>query len=370
MFLSGILTEKTREKYEYYLQRFLKETKLKNFTALIELDDETRQDIIEKYILFLKSRDLKRTSVRPVLYAIELFFDMNKKILHKTVLSKMVQGIPDHIKGGEKAYTDEDLRKMLEKAPDSRSKALIHFMASLGARPGVIIDPILTFGMTESMPLGCLAVHLYENSNEHYWGFLTPEATNALHEYRDNRIRDGEKLTRDSPVFRADYNEIGQAPVKPLVENNAYQIIDRIVKNSRIERIKIGNRYDKALNTAFRKRFNTIMKTIDGVNINLAEKLMGHSVTIPLDNTYLNALKDKLFIEFKKAIPELTIDNAKRLKFKNEEQSKKISELEKEKQQIAYMMKEQKQSKKDIMTIISNLKDEIETLKEKSDNSE
>jgi len=58
MFLSGIRTEKTREKYEYYLQRCLKETKLKNFTVLIELDDETRQDIVEKYILMLKSRDL------------------------------------------------------------------------------------------------------------------------------------------------------------------------------------------------------------------------------------------------------------------------------------------------------------------------
>ena len=56
-----------------YLQRFLKETRLKNFTALIELDDETRQDIVEKYVLMLKTRELKRTSVRPVLYAIELF---------------------------------------------------------------------------------------------------------------------------------------------------------------------------------------------------------------------------------------------------------------------------------------------------------
>lgn len=328
LFLSGIRTEKTRDKYEYYLKRFLKETKLKNFSALIELDDETRQDIIEKYILLLKSNGLKRTSVRPVLYAIELFFDMNKKILHKTVLSKMVQGIPDHIKGGEKAYTNDDIKMMLEKAPDSRAKALIHFMASLGARPGVIVDPVLTFGMTESMPLGCLAVHLYENSNEHYWGFLTPEATKALHEYRDERIRHGEKITKESPVFRSDYNEIGQAPVKSLLEDNAFQIINRVVKNARIERVKIGNRYDKALNTAFRKRFNTIMKTIDGVNINLAEKLMGHSVTIPLDNTYLSALKDKLFLEFKKTIPELTIDDSERNKIEIENQNRKISDLE------------------------------------------
>jgi len=334
LFLSGIRTEKTRKKYEYYLSRFLKETKLKSFSALVELNDETRQDIVEKYILMLKSRDLKRTSVRPVLYAIELFFDMNKKILHKTVLSKMVQGIPDHIKGGEKAYTDKDVRKMLEKAPDSRAKALIHFMASLGSRPGVIVDPILTFGMTESMPLGCLAVHLYEDSNQHYWGFLTSEAKNALHEYRDERIRHGEKLTKNSPVFRTDYNEIGQAPVKSLSENNAYQIIDRIVKNARIERVKIGNRYDKALNTAFRKRFNTIMKTIDSVNINLAEKLMGHSVTIPLDNTYLNALKDKLFIEFKKAIPALTIDDSERKKIEIDKIKQEKSKLEKKNDEL------------------------------------
>jgi len=43
LFLRDIRTEKTREKYEYYLNRFLKETKLKNFTSLIELDDETRK---------------------------------------------------------------------------------------------------------------------------------------------------------------------------------------------------------------------------------------------------------------------------------------------------------------------------------------
>ena len=328
LFLSGIRSEKTKKKYEYYLNRFLKETKLKSFTVLIELDDETRQDILEKYILMLKSKGLKRTTVRPILYAIELFFDMNKKIIHKTVLRKMVQGIPDHIRGGEKAYTNNDIRKMLEKAPDSRAKALIHSMASLGARPGVIVDPVLTFGMTEPMPLGCLAVHLYEDSNEHYWGFLTPEATKMLQEYRDERIRDGEKITKDSPLFRSDYNGIGQAPVKSLSADNAYQIIDRIVKNAKIERLKTGNRYDKALNTAFRKRFNTIMKTTNGININLAEKLMGHSVTIPLDNTYLNALKDRLFEEFVKVIPRLVISNEERLKLEKEKLEKDKSKLE------------------------------------------
>jgi|CXWL01.1.fsa_nt_gi integrase/recombinase XerD len=335
LFISGIRSEKTRQKYEYYLRKFLDETKLKNFSALINLNDETRQDLVEKYILLLKSKGLKRSSVRPFLYSIELFFDMNKKVLHKTVLSKMVQSIPDHIRGGEKPYSNDDLKKILSNAPDLRAMALIHFMASLGARPGIIVDPVLTFDKIEPMPLDCLAVHIYANSNEHYWGFLTPEATRALHSYRDERLRDGEKITQSSPVFRADYKRVGASPVKPLSEYNAFQILDRIVKKSGIERIKIGNRYDKALNTAFRKRFNTIMKTVDTVNINLAEKLMGHSVTIPLDNTYLSTEKERLFVEFKKAIPRLVIDESERLKIENEIKQKKIDELETNQKRIS-----------------------------------
>jgi len=65
-------------------------------------------------------------------------------------------------------------------------------------------------------------------------------------------------------VFRSNYNGIEQAPVKPLAEDNAFQIIERIVKRAKVEHVKVGNRYDKALNTGFRKRFNTIMKTTEG----------------------------------------------------------------------------------------------------------
>ena len=48
------------------------------------------------------------------------------------------------------------------------------------------------------------------------------------------------------------------------------------------------------------------------MNNNLAEKMMGHSVTIPLDDVYLDASVDVIFNEFKKAIPELTIDSTAR----------------------------------------------------------
>ena len=71
----------------------------------------------------------------------------------------------------------------------------------------------------------------------------------------------------------------------------------------------------KQTDHAFRKRFNLILKLNNSINYNIAEKLMGHSVNIPLDNSYLPIsdprVKEKMFTEFKKAIPELIVDGTR-----------------------------------------------------------
>jgi len=244
----------------------------------------------------------------------------------------MISSQGDYIPGGEKAYTDEDVRKMLLETREIRSKALIHFMASTASRPGAIDDPVLTFRNLRPMELGCGAIFIYQDSKEHYWGLLTPEAMKAVLDYRDERVKDGEKISKDSPIFRADYR-FGDEPVKPLHRDNASQIIRRIVQKSKIERIKSGYRFDKALNTAFRKRFDTIVKSINGINPHLAEKLMGHSVSIPLDNTYFDPELDRLFEEFVKIIPALTVDESLKLKAEIKAKNDLIKKQESEKDQ-------------------------------------
>ena len=333
LFLSGIGAEATKKQYQYHLKRFLKETKLRSHTALLDLDDETRQDLVERYVLMLKKRNLRKPSIKNAICAIELFFDMNKKIIHKKILRKMISSQGDYIPGGEKAYTDEDVRKMLLETHDTRSKALIHFMASTASRPAAIDDPVLTFRNLRPMERGCAAIYIYEDSKEHYWGFLTPEAMKAVLDYRDERVRDSEKISKDSPIFRADYR-FGDEPVKPLHHDNASQIIRRIVQKSKIERIKSGYRFDKALNTAFRKRFDTIVKSTNGINPHLAEKLMGHSVSIPLDNTYFDPELDRLFKEFVKIIPALTVDESLKLKSEIKAKNDLIKKQESEKDQL------------------------------------
>ena len=55
---------------------------------------------------------------------------------------------------------------------------------------------------------------------------------------------------------------------------------------------------------------------------------MGHSQTIRLDNSYLDPSIDRLFEEYIKAIPELSIDDSIRLRLKTQIQEKRITELE------------------------------------------
>ena len=110
-------------------------------------------------------------------------------------------------------------------------------------------------------------------------------------------------------MFRSAY-QMGYAKVVPMNMSSIKEVLRRLVLKAglRANHVKIGKRYNKQLEHGFRKRFNTIMKTTPNMNISLAEKMMGHSVTVALDNVYLDPTIEQLFTEFKKAIPELIID--------------------------------------------------------------
>ena len=152
--------------------------------------------------------------------------------------------------------------------------------------------------------------------------------------YFDEREEDGEKLNSESPIFRSKYS-LGFEKAKPLRLNSVQSLIFRILQNSDVKRIRINKNYDIQMAHGFRKRFNTILKLKNEVNSNIAEKIIGHSVTHKLDNTYFVPTIDELFNEFKKAIPELTISEALRLKEQNKLKDEKIKTLESDRNRIA-----------------------------------
>jgi len=338
--------------YRYYLDRFLEFSKIKDYDSLVSLDIDTIQMLLENYVIYLKGRKLKAKSIKNYLNGIELFFDINKKTYYKRVLQKL---IPDGTKeGNDQPYTTKDVQMMLEVSNTKREKALVHFFASTGARPRVLLDPVLQMRHLYPLADGCKGVLLYENSKDEYWAFLTHEAVKVLDQYFDARRQEGEYLTSESPVFANNIRVRGQKKVKPLTYGRLRNIMVKILKKSNVERIKTGYRYDKAVYYGFRKRFNGILKMNNNVNSNIAEKLMAHKRG--LDGVYLKPTREQCFSEFRKSINELVISDEVRQNIVINERGKKIIELESEKdKRIDELEQKQKFYDEQIKTLYSLL---------------
>jgi len=340
-FIKVPTSPKSKETYAYKIQRFMRFAAefqyvkhAEDFESLLDYNSEKITDIFEEFVNYLEGQRLVYEAIKSTLAAPELFFEMNRKIWHKKLVRRSMQKT-DRIQGGRDPATTEDIQNMLQYCERSlRKQALIHFLASTGIRPAALIDPVLKIKHLVSMPNlndpinhphYCYAVKVYDESKEGYWAFLTPESRKTLDRYLNGRKLNGEKLDDESPLFTtlgSRWNTKNQY----LTDDNMKEILEKIVKGSKITRKKVGTRYDKSLTYMFRKRFNTILKLNNSVNSNIAEKLMAHKKG--LDGTYLQPTMEECYKEFVKAIPEFVIDDSERLLAKNQKLEEEKSKLE------------------------------------------
>jgi len=326
LFENSIHSLATLYQYKLGLRHYMQFVGYDNrFDDYVSLDSEVIQRHLEDYVIFHSGRNIKRITIKGYFKPVYLFLDVNRIHYFPKVLNKMMRKDKTK-KGNDKPFTDEDIQKMLDYTNSSRNKALVLFFTSIGGRPACLVDPILRFKHLFSMPFGCKAVLLYSNSDEEYWGFLTPESSKAFEVYRDERIKNGENITPESPLF--------------------YSIFVNLQKKAHVEKIKVGNRYDKALTYGFRKRFNTILKIDSDVNSNIAEKLMAHANG--LDGVYLTPTREECFTEFVKAIPKITVGKAEKLSLKladfEAEKDDKIKKLESEMKEVYNLLNQMKVS--------------------------
>ena len=361
-------TPKSKESYAYKIQRFMKfaaEFKYVNheedFESLLEYDTEKITDILEDFVNYLENQGLVCEAIKPTLASPELFFEMNRKLWHKKLVRRGIQK-EDRIQGGKAPATKEDLQQMLKYCERSlRKQAIIHFLACTGIRSAALVDPVLKIKHLKSMPNlndpinqphYCYAVKVYDESNEGYSAFLTPEARKIIDRYLNGRKLSGEKLDDETPLFTtlgSRWNTKNQY----LTDENMKEILGRIIKGAKIQRKKTGNRYDKSLVYMFRKRFNTILKLNDSVNSNITEKLMAHKKG--LDGTYLQPTLEECYREFFKAIPDLTINDNERLRVTNQKLEREKSELEMEKGKVVKFESDMKEMQEKIRILAEKL---------------
>ena len=336
-FLRACKNPNTKLVYISYMKRFLefleKNAHIKDKNdcdSLLNFDSEKITDCLEEWIEYLENTGITKNTITTMLAAPELFFEMNRKLWHKKLVRRGI-GNDDREQPGKTPVTNKEIQSMLTATKKLRTKAIIHFLASTGIRPGALSDPILRIKHLQYMPNPhnptiepkyCYSIRVYDESKEGYWAFLTPEASKTIDEYFTSRKLNGETLSTESPIFLAR----NKSKLKPLTVKSARTIVYDLIKMAGIHRVKIGRRYDKAAMYMFRKRFNTILKLNNDVNSNIAEKLMAHKRG--LDGTYLQPTREECYREFVKAIPTLTVDPNQRLKLENETKQQRIDKLE------------------------------------------
>ena len=324
IFENSIKSPATRKTYIYHLDRFMSFSKIDSYNELAITPQKTLQILVEDYVMYLKNKISPNTINLPI-SAIKAFLDCNDIELRWSKIKRLQ---PARVKkSGRESWLTSEVSIMLSFASEIRTKTLIHFIASSGVRIGALEN--LKMKHIKQIE-DCKSILIYEGTTEEYVTFLTPEASSIFDNYIQKRESDGEKIISESPAFRSSY-QLGYAKVKPSTVNSIKELIRTLILKSglRINQIKIGKRYNKQADHGFRKRFNTILKTTNTMNISLAEKMMGHSVTVQLDNVYLDPTMEQLFEEYKKAIPELTIDDSARKQFQLDKVQKEKNDLEK-----------------------------------------
>jgi integrase/recombinase XerD len=345
-FANAIKRSSTLQSYSYSLDEFMRFHDFTDYDKLASVSNEQVQSLLEVWIKTQKTKRYKTVSVK--LDAIELFFDMNRKLWYKKIIRKMLPD-SDTIPGGDIPFTSEELWKMRCASRHPRDTFLVDLFASTGMRTGAIIDPVLKLKHVAEMSDGCMAIKIYDNSKEGYWAFLSPEATDSYNKYLRWRKYNQEESDDESPLLATMVRSVRKNNY--MSPHSVRKVMIKLMKWAQIERTKTENRYDKAVVYGFRKRFNTILKIDSNVNSNIAEKLMAHKKG--LDGAYLRPTREQCFTEFKKAIPELTMNPAER-------QRQQIQKLSEETTDLKCLLSQNKELSSDL----SDVKEELEKMKQ------
>ena len=201
------------------------------------------------------------------------------------------------------------------------------------------IDDQLKFEITESeeesASIACAMLRIYQGTNFGYPAFITPEAYDALMDYKSDWTREiGREPKEEDPIFKKEGTILRRTTPVGVKKR-----VERMIKRAGLrEKIK-GKRYEVPIMNGFRRFWNKTCKeslSRDSPLGSLIKKefMMGHTGLIKLDRNYFKTHTLELAEEYLNTIPNLTISNEKRLRFENKKKTEKIEKLEKQQREI------------------------------------
>src|SRR5215217_416017 len=368
LFRGALRSDKTLQLYKQHLFHFCDFVKMTTEEIISKFGGENAkesvrlQHMIEDYAIVLQTKvrdeEITTATAAVTIIPIKLLCEMNDIIINWRKISKLLPR--GNSNAADEAYSREQIKRMLDFA-DLRTKIPILFMASSGMRLGGFqgitdscIKPIYD-GQTGKL----LAAHVivYKDTDDMYDTFISPEAYHAYEEYRNLRIKFGEKITKNSPILlrRFDISPDGNAATidntKPLALSTVAGILRIVSYKAGIREASenYNDRYNIKIAHGFRKFFSTTLsniKTPDGrtaIDFIKKEWLLGHALTSihSLEENYNRSDRVKLLLdEYLKAVKELTISDEERLKVQVKKLQMDISNMKTVDVQLAAKDKE------------------------------
>ena len=352
LFLDSIKNKETSRRYRNLLQSFLKlipdkiyqeilgeipedrsrESLARFFVRLARKEPDLASNIIATFIKEDKKRveqkELSPQTLPNHIKPIKVLLDSNRISIHWKFLTKL---FPRTERGSnDRAYTREEIQKMLAVTSDITDKVIILLFSSAGFRLEAwdyFTWKDLRFFKNSDGSYKGAALLIYSGDPESYWTFITPEACNALELYRES--------------WKADIGRYPK-PEEPLIKSVKFPTIRRLNQKGvrkRIEKIvcKIGlrpplppnkRRHEVKLDHGFRKYFNTMLRRAK-VDYLDKEDMMGHKVGLERHYERYNEEDFERFPEYQKAIPFLTISETARTKVENQTLKEERARMEK-----------------------------------------
>jgi integrase len=369
LFKSAIRSDKSLQLYKQFLFHFCNFIKMTTdeIVSKYNSNENARESIklqymIEDYAIHLQRKvtegKISAHTCKVAISPIKLLCDMNDIILNFRKIRKLLPH--GNSSAADEAYSREQIKKMLEFA-DLRTKIPILFMASSGMRLGGF--QVLTDGCIKpicdekSGKLVAAHVVIYKGSDDEYDTFVSPEAYRTYEEYRNLRIKFGEKVSKNSPVLLRRF-DVSQDGKNVMIDNSKHLALPTLAGIIKTVAYKAGvreasekynDRYNIKIAHGFRKFFSSTLsniKTPDGRNaIDFIKKewLLGHSLTgiHTLEENYnRNDRVNLLLDEYLKAVKEVTISDEERLKVEVKKLQTDISNMKTVEVQLAAKDKE------------------------------
>ena len=325
LFENSCKSKRTFNDYTQFMNKFLAWVH-KDHNSLLLIPTKELEELLQDYCIFQRKRsennEISPNSVPYFFNAIFKFLKVNRKKIDKESITQLY---PDKVKlGGDLAISTEQCQLLLESTGEKREKALVHVYSATGARPEAICN--LQLKHVVSYQNDFMKLVLYVGHSHEMITFIHPEAVEVLNEYLEWRKVRGEKLTSESYVFRANTSWSNQKMSLSVMEN----VMARFWKGSGIKRNKIGHNYDIASIRGFRKRFDTILEMNPEVSMGATQYLMDHAGYLS-GKHYRRPTTEQLFESYKKATPDLMINEKYRLELEIEQKEKQLRENESQK---------------------------------------